>query len=449
MVPNIIALWKRLMSNAYLSGSTWQLAERMVNLAVGLLVTLCLIRYLGPSKYGIWSYAQSYVFLFSSLTTLGLQSVVVRELARRKLPAEQLLGSALLLMLGGSVLMVFVCAGSALLYQGATVSFWMILLVAGSNIFLSLNVINFYFQAVVKTKYTAMAMLLQDVFDAGGKLAFIFFKWSLLFLGVIYLVEVIMMVAALSYLYYRQGGRMVSWSANKSVAISLLKSSLPLGISGGMMALYMRLDQVLLEYFHGTAAVGEYSAGIKIVELWYMLPMILLPNLLPIFVQAHKDKQTLYNKALQGVYSLTFWVPFIIGIIMTFFASPVTNLLFGQQYQYAGVVLQIAIWGCIFNFYGVASNLFMLPNNLQRYALHQTVLGLLVCLVGSLLLIPAYGVVGAAISTLLGYMSATLLANVMIKPLRQNAWFFFAAFFNIRINIISLLSLVRLKREGA
>ena len=294
-----------------------------------------------------------------------------------------------------------------------------------------------------------MAMLLQDVFDAGGKLAFIFFKWSLLFLGVIYLVEVIMMVAALSYLYYRQGGRMVSWSANKSVAISLLKSSLPLGISGAMIALYMRLDQVLLEYFHGTAAVGEYSAGIKIVELWYMLPMILLPNLLPIFVQAHKDKQTLYNKALQGVYSLTFWVPFIIGIIMTFFASPVTNLLFGQQYQYAGVVLQIAIWGCIFNFYGVASNLFMLPNNLQRYALHQTVLGLLVCLVGSLLLIPAYGVVGAAISTLLGYMSATLLANVMIKPLRQNAWFFFAAFFNIRINIISLLSLVRLKREGA
>ena len=437
------------MSNAYLSGSTWQLAERMVNLAVGLLVTVYLMRHLGPGKYGIWSYAQSYMFLFSSLTTLGLQSVVVRELAKRELPAEQLLGSALLLMFGGSVLMVLVCAGSALLYQGATLSFWMILLVAGSNIFLSLNVISFYFQAVVKTKYTAMAMLLQDVLDAVGKLAFIFFKWSLLFLGVIYLVEVIMMVAALSYLYFRQGGRMVSWSANKSVAISLLKSSLPLGISGSMIALYMRLDQVLLEYFHSTAAVGEYSAGIKIVELWYMLPMILLPNLLPMFVQAHKDNQTLYNKALQGVYSLTFWVPFIISIIMTCFASPLTHVLFGQQYQCAGVVLQIAIWGCIFTFYGVASNLFMLPNNLQRYALHKTLLGLLVCLVGSLLLIPAYGVVGAAIATLLGYMSATLLANVIIKPLRQNAWFFFSAFFNIRMNIISLLSMVRLKREGA
>ncbi len=61
-------------------------------------------RYLGPERFGLLSYAQSFVSLFSAFATLGLDGIVVRELVKHPEKEGELLGIAFVLKLVGAFL---------------------------------------------------------------------------------------------------------------------------------------------------------------------------------------------------------------------------------------------------------------------------------------------------------------------------------------------------------
>ena len=51
-------------------------------MAISLFVGIYVARYLGPERYGLLSYALSFVWLFSSLASFGLNNILVRELVQ-------------------------------------------------------------------------------------------------------------------------------------------------------------------------------------------------------------------------------------------------------------------------------------------------------------------------------------------------------------------------------
>ena len=64
----------------YFKNTSWLFAEKILRMVVGLFVGVWVARYLGPDKFGLFSYAQSFVGLFTAIATLGLDGIVVREL---------------------------------------------------------------------------------------------------------------------------------------------------------------------------------------------------------------------------------------------------------------------------------------------------------------------------------------------------------------------------------
>jgi len=64
----------------YFRNTSWLMGERILRMGVGLFVGIWVARYLGPEQFGLLSYAQSFVFLFTAIATLGLDGIVVREL---------------------------------------------------------------------------------------------------------------------------------------------------------------------------------------------------------------------------------------------------------------------------------------------------------------------------------------------------------------------------------
>src|SRR5438132_9740832 len=60
----------------------WLMADRILRLGVGLIVGIWVARYLGPERFGIYNYAIAFVAMFSVLATLGLESIVVRDMVR-------------------------------------------------------------------------------------------------------------------------------------------------------------------------------------------------------------------------------------------------------------------------------------------------------------------------------------------------------------------------------
>ena len=91
----------------------------------------------------------------------------------------------------------------------------------------------------------------------------------------------------------------------------------------------------------------------------------------------------------------------------------VINFLYGESFSDAGGVLMVHIWSAVFVFLGVASSKWFISEGLQRYSFYRTVSGALLNIALNLLLIPEYGIYGAAIATLCSQMVASYLFNLM------------------------------------
>ena len=78
----------------YFDNTSWLLMERIVRMIVALFVGVYIARYLGPERFGLLSYANSFVGLFLALATLGIDSIVIRELVKRPGSRSVILGTA-------------------------------------------------------------------------------------------------------------------------------------------------------------------------------------------------------------------------------------------------------------------------------------------------------------------------------------------------------------------
>ena len=89
----------------YFANTSWLMGYRVLNMAVALFVAVYVARYLGPKKFGLLSYAASFVGLFTVLANLGLDNIMVRELVKSLERRDELLGTAFWLKAGGAILM--------------------------------------------------------------------------------------------------------------------------------------------------------------------------------------------------------------------------------------------------------------------------------------------------------------------------------------------------------
>ena len=171
----------------------------------------------------------------------------------------------------------------------------------------------------------------------------------------------------------------------------------------------MRIDQVMLQEMIGSEAVGQYSAAVKISEAWYFIPMVISSSLFPAIVNAKKQSEELYYARLQRLYDLMVWISLAIALPMTFLSDWVVNLLYGSAYSQAGGVLMIHIWAGVFVSLGVASSKWFITENLQSLSFWRTFYGMVINLILNFILIPIFGTIGAAISTLVCYCSVGLI----------------------------------------
>ena len=81
----------------YLENVFWLIVEKGFSLFVGVVVGIYVARYLKPESYGLLNYSISFVSIFSVFSTLGLDQIIVRELAQGQGKRDDLLGTGFIL----------------------------------------------------------------------------------------------------------------------------------------------------------------------------------------------------------------------------------------------------------------------------------------------------------------------------------------------------------------
>ncbi|WP_459898687.1 flippase [Campylobacter concisus] len=414
MIDKIILLKHHQGFMKYFKNTSWLFFEKMLRMFVGLFVGIWVTRYLGPERFGLFSYAQSFVGLFVVIATLGLDGIVVRELVKDESRTNDLIGTAFYLKLIGAILTLLVLVIATQFTSNDRYTNLLVFIIASATIFQSFNVVDMYFQSKVLSKYVVFSNIISLFISSIVKITLILinaplvaFAWAILFDSI---------VLALGFIYFflkYSISEIKKIKFNKTIAISLLKDSWPLILSGVVISIYMKIDQVMIQDMLGSEAVGQYAAATRLSEIWYFIPTILVSSLFPAIVNARKQSEELYYSRLQKLFDLVVWIAIVIALPMTFLSDMIVDILYGKQYSQAASVLMIHIWASIFVFLGVISSNWYINENLQLLAFLRAFYGMISNIFLNLLLITKYGIQGAAIATLISYMIVDFICDVV------------------------------------
>ena len=406
----------------YFANTSWLLGERVLRMVVSLLVGIYVARYLGPERFGLLSYTLSFVLLFSSLASFGLDDILVRELVKQPEQRNNLLGTVFWLKVCGTAIMSTTIAVVLQFMAEDQQTYWMIALITFGFLFQATNVVDFYFQSQVQSKFAVRAQAFQLLLTSIFKIYLVWNQAELIWFAFALMLDQVV-VAVLFLLVYHWK---IEWFPFLSFtwiqAKKLMIDAWPLIFAGMVVSVYMKIDQVMLKEMLDAKAVGVYAAAVKLCEAWYFVPTAVIASLFPAIITARKNSETLYEERVQKLYDLMVWVAVAVALPTTLFADWVILILYGADFQEAADVLKMYIWAGVFVSLGVASSKWLIAENLERYSFYSTLLGAILNIVCNFYLIPIYGIRGAALATLISYGTAAYLSMALFEKTRNNFW---------------------------
>ena len=91
---------------------------------------------------------------------------------------------------------------------------------------------------------------------------------------------------------------------DSKLAGALLNDSWPLILSGIVISIYMKIDQVMIKEILGASPVGQYAAAARLSEAWYFIPVVICSSVFPALVNVRKINRELYYSRLQKLFDL-------------------------------------------------------------------------------------------------------------------------------------------------
>lgn len=210
----------------------WLFADRILAIAMAFLVSAIVARYLGPTQLGTLKYVSAFVFLFSPLSSLGMNTVVIRELVQDLFSRNEILGTALFLRLICGVVSASLSIFGILLFSphDSNIQF-LVAILSSTFLFNAFGVVEDWFNSQVEAKYIVLSKNITLFTLSAVKISLVHYKAPLsLFIGSTVLETVIYSTFLLVF-YYKSNANFglskwkVKWSrARYSKGISTTSS---------------------------------------------------------------------------------------------------------------------------------------------------------------------------------------------------------------------------------
>ena len=405
----------------------WLTVERIIMMALSFFVGINVVRYLGPADYGKLSYSISFAGLIGAIAKLGLDQIVVRNLVKEEDSTEEIMGTAFWLKSAGSMLTVFLIGIGIWIFNSDSQIRWITVIVSTGLMFTAFETIDFWFQSKVLSRQMAMVRSLQLIASSTIKLLLIFWKIPVIAFAWVFMAEFALKALGMIVAYYQNNQSIARWRFNRARASNLLKDSWPLILSGVMILIYMKIDQVMLGNMAGDRAVGNYAAAVKLSEPCYFVATAICTSVFPALIQSKQKNQQKYQRQIQMLYDLMAWLSIAIAVGFTLVGDTLATTLLGSDFADVGKILTLHIWASPFVFLGIARSRWLMAENFTRFSLFSTSLGAISNICLNLALIPQYQGIGAAIATVISYAISSHLSCIFYPPIYDNSKMLFKA----------------------
>jgi O-antigen/teichoic acid export membrane protein len=402
------------MKNAdFVKSTTWTLVTRLLIMGLTFLIGVVMARVLGPTDLGAFSVALVVPSLVSLFLQFGLGVANVYFIGRKKYPADVLLGNALTLSLITSVLVLplYLLLIPFLLRTVAVGVQVEVLVLIGLSIPLALigGHLSYIFLGLQDIQEYNLLKLVRN----GSTLLFLVVFVLILRLGVTG--AVVAMVLAWTLMVVRG-----LWAMRRVVAVRLLwnwlvlKDCLRLGIKGYLANLFQffnyRLDVLLLSFFMGVTAVGIYAVAVAATEVLWYVPEAVATVLFPRTAGTSEEEARSFTPMVsRAVFPWTL----ALGVLLALLSYPVVILVFGGQYAAAVLPLRLLLPGVVMLSLSKVLSSDLGGRGLLLYNTLSSLVGLIATVALDTLLIPRWGINGAAVASSISYTLSTLLVLVL------------------------------------
>ena len=403
----------------YAANTGWLFMDNFLKQGVNLLVGVFLARYLNPIGLGSISYASTYMQLLNPLAMLGINAIAIKEIVNKEERLEQVIGTTFYLKLASSLISFLLLVGIALFGETNKEMQFYIIIVGLSYLFYPIQVIDFYFQATLNSKYTVISQQIATVTSALLKI------WGMLnhydisyFIWLIFIEIIISSIFQIGF--FRVKTSIPKWQFNFALAKRMLKESFPIIFTGFFIVIYMRVDQLMIQKMLNTEALGNFTAAIKLSEAFYVVPGIIAGSLFPAIINGLKISHKEYLSRMERLYRIFALICIVTSVIVILFADLITSILYGPAYTETSAVLRVHFCNSIFVFFGVAYSQAFIVEGMQRFTTINTVVGAVLNIVLNLLFIPKFGVVGSALATLVAQFYSGFICLVLFPKTRTH-----------------------------
>lgn len=414
----------------YFENVSWLIFEKGFTLAAGMVVGIYVARYLQPERFGLLNYAISFVSIFSAFSTLGLEQIIVRELAKNPEKKLDLLGTGFILKVAGSGVLILLMIIVLFFMNHDPFTNTLIMIIAAAEIFKGFEVVAYFFQSQVMSKYVVQVQLMVNLFISFTKIGLVFMHAPLIWFAVIVVIGTLLNAGGYLLAYGRGEGTARKWNFKSFVALQLLRESWPLALYGIALHIQARVDQVMLGKMLNTHEVGQYSVALKFIEIFGFMPMVLMNTFSPAIAKAKHVSEDLYHNRLINLYRLMFLAFLVIALPIYFFAENVIRILYGVEYQAAGYLLSLFAIRLFFSNMGVAKSVFIINESLFRYSLLTVIIGAIANISLNYFLIPVYASVGSVMASIISFTISIFLVDLFFAKTRENQKLMFRGIFS-------------------
>lgn len=390
-----------------------QLGGQVINIALGVVTTVVIVRALEATRYGEWATILAAIELIAMVGNLGLETVAIRLAAQEPEREGSWVGAATSLRLAISLPMLVLFLGVlALMASDQTMVVTGIVLSLGF-LTTAISTLRIVFRLHVRNHVTVAFTTLNSVLWAGAVIGIAASDGSMVAFAVAFMAIALIVQGGQALIALRT--IQVHWKGARELWPRLLGIGISVGIAATLTFAYGRIDQILVyELVDDSADVGVYAAMYKILDNAGFVPMALMVTLFPIMAGLYPADKPRLKRMMQIAIDYLTMVA-LGGLALTIAAAePIIQLLYGADYVSGATVLTILVAAfvpiCIGN---VAGNM-VVAMDLQRTYIWFAVAGLALNVPLNLLLIPELGIEAAAWITLLTELVVVSLSLAMV-----------------------------------
>lgn len=412
----------------YFRNTGWMLLGRVSSLALSFFVSVYMARNLGVENYGTLNFVMSFVSI-AGVSFFVIDSVLLKKLNHESEHTDEILGSALVVKLANAFFVILTATVASVIFANNKTTTILIFVFSTFTIFQSFSsIIDPYFQAHAKIKKITQINLVTASISALIKILVISLNLNIVFLLLSYVFDHLMNAVSYIYIYKKYVGEISDWRMDKDIIMNLIVTSWPFTISTIAASVFLRIDQVFLKALLGSTAVGLYVVAVRLSEVWFVIPTVICAVLFPAILNAQRTNHDVFLLRSKRLYSLLFYSSLLISFGVFVFAPLIVKTLYGSAYIQSITPLRIYVWSIMGVFINTALQQFVVAQNRFKVVLVLHVIGMLLSITFNLLLIPIWGISGAAIANILAYTLPVVIVLSFDKMKDQRLSFISAIF---------------------